>query len=41
LNKEDEIKFYKFLENLFEPEELEILKKVVKKQGEELISDDF
>jgi hypothetical protein len=35
------MKFYKFLENLFAPEELDLLKKVVEGQGEELISDDI
>jgi hypothetical protein len=41
LNKKDEIKFNKFLENLFEHEEFDLLKKVVKIKGEELISDDI
>jgi hypothetical protein len=45
LNKKDkikdEIKFNKLLENLFEPEEFDMLKKVVQIKGGELISDDI
>lgn len=40
MNKKDEIKFYRLLESLFEQEELDLLKKIVESQGEELVSDD-
>jgi len=35
MNKEDEDKFYNFLKKLLEPEQMELLKKVLKESGDE------
>ena len=40
MKKEDEVKFYEFLETLFERDELSLLEEIVESYGEELVSDD-